>query len=387
VIFSLAFLEKKFCILYNKNSERITSSNLKREQLEFQNKTKITDIFYIFLFVFTFWSCNQLTFVSIGTGAVTGIYYPTGGAICRMINKKMDLYQIKATVESTAGSVYNVNAVLSGDIDFGVVQSDRQYQAVHGLSEWKKIGAQKKLRSVFSIHPESVTLIASIKSRINHITDLKGKQVNLGNPGSGPLQNARDALAAFGLSEKDIIAEYVKAVEAPGLLQDERIDAFFYTVGHPNGNIKEATSGRIQVRIVPICGTQVYQNLIDKFPYYTRAIVPHKFYPNAQNTEDVETFGVRGTLVTSSSVDENIVYAITKEIFENFEEFKNLHPAYTELTKKIMLTGLSAKLHPGALRYFQESGLYKFIDKSILPNNSSPNHKKKKIKKKICYDN
>ena len=341
-------------------------------------------IFYIFLFICIFYSCNQLTFVSIGTGAVTGIYYPTGGAICRMINKKMKLYQIKATVESTAGSVYNVNAILNGDLEFGVVQSDRQYQAVHGLSEWEKSGPQKKLRSVFSIHPESVTLIASIKSGINQVTDLKGKRVNLGNPGSGPLQNARDTLAAFGLSEKDIIAEYVKAVEAPGLLQDERIDAFFYTVGHPNGNIKEATSGRVKVRIIPIVGSQVNQNLISKFPYYTEAIVPHKFYPNAKNIKDVKTFGVRGTLVTSVSVDEKIVYATTKEIFENFAEFKSLHPAYAKLTKKSMLTGLSATLHPGAFRYFQECGLVKYIDKNILPDTGPPQHKKKL--KSTSYD-
>jgi TRAP transporter TAXI family solute receptor len=311
--------------------------------------------------------CNQLDFVSIGTGAVTGIYYPTGGAICRMINKKMDTYQIKATVESTAGSVYNVNAVLSGDLEFGVVQSDRQYQAWHGLSEWKDKGRQTSLRSVFSIHPESVTLIASVDCGATDITELKGKRVNIGNPGSGPLQNARDALAAFDLDEKaDIIAEYVKAVEAPGLLQDERIDAFFYTVGHPNGNIKEATSGRVKVRILDISGPKA-DALIAKYPYYTKAVVPHKLYPNAKNTKDVVSFGVRGTLVTSTAVNEDLVYAITKEIFENFEEFKRLHPAYAVLTKESMLAGLSAPIHRGALRYYKESNLIGYIGKSLLP--------------------
>jgi TRAP transporter TAXI family solute receptor len=311
--------------------------------------------------------CNQLDFVSIGTGAVTGIYYPTGGAICRMINKKRKTYGIKATVEATAGSVYNVNAVLSGDLEFGVVQSDRQYQAWHGLSEWKDKGRQTRLRSVFSIHPESVTLLASVDCGATHITELKNKRVNIGNPGSGPLQNARDALAAFELDEKtDIIAEYVKAVEAPGLLQDERIDAFFYTVGHPNGNIKEATSGRVEVRILAISGPQA-DALIEKYPYYTKAEVPHKLYPSAKNKEDVVTFGVRGTLVTSSSVHDDLVYAITKEIFENLEEFKSLHPAYAVLTKESMLTGLSAPIHRGALRYYKESNLIQYIDKSLLP--------------------
>lgn len=327
---------------------------------------KLFGVFLFLILSISFAGCNQLDFVSIGTGAVTGIYYPTGGAICRMINKKMGVYHIKATVESTAGSVYNVNAVLSGDLEFGVVQSDRQYQAYHGFSEWEKNGRQKNLRSVFSIHPESVTLIASVNCGATQITELKGKRINIGNPGSGPLQNARDALKVFGLSEKkDIKAEYVKAVEAPGLLQDERIDAFFYTVGHPNGNIKEATSGRVRVRFIPIKGPQA-DALIKKYPYYTKAVVPCKFYPNAENREDVVTFGVRGTLVTSTTVDEKIVYAITKEIFENFEEFKSLHPAYAGLTKKSMLSGLSAPIHKGALRYYKESNLIQYIDKELL---------------------
>ncbi|MFC2155418.1 TAXI family TRAP transporter solute-binding subunit [Acidobacteriota bacterium] len=312
---------------------------------------------FIIAIIFFLPNCNNLDFVSIGTGAVTGIYYPTGGAISRMINKKMAVYHIKATVEATAGSVYNVNAVLSGDLEFGVVQSDRQYQAWHGLSEWEEKGPRKNLRAVFSIHPESVTLIASVECGAIHVTDLKGLRVNIGNPGSGPLGNARDALSAFGLSEKDITSEYVKAVEAPGLLQDERIDAFFYTVGHPNGNIKEATSGRVKVRFIPLHGPPV-DALIEKHSYYTKAVIPQKFYPNAKNTADIQSFGVCGTLVTSVKVDERIVYAITKEIFENFEEFISLHPAYAGLTKKGMLSGLSAPLHKGALKYYREANLY-----------------------------
>ncbi len=305
--------------------------------------------------------CSEQTFVTIGTGAVTGVYYPTGGAICRMINQKSDVYSIKATVESTAGSVYNVNAVLSGDLDFGVVQSDRQYQAVHGEAEWAEQGAQKALRSVFSIHAESVTLIASVKSGIRDVDGLRGKRVNIGNPGSGTLQNARDALAAFGLSEEDIQAEYIKAIEAPSLLQDERIDAFFYTVGHPSGAIKEATSGRIQVHLVPIIGSAM-DDYIQDLPYYTSTRIFIKHYPKAVNDRDVETFGVRGTLVTSESVPSDIVYAITKEIFEQFETFKALHPAYEDITRESMLTGLSAPIHRGALRYYEKSGLIDIIN-------------------------
>jgi len=304
-------------------------------------------------------------FVTIGTGAVTGIYYPTGVAISRMVNKQSGQYKIKATVESTSGSVFNVNAVLNGDLVLGVVQSDRQFQAYNGLAEWSKYGKQANLRSVFSIHPESITLIASEKSGIRQIKDLRGKRVNLGNFGSGQLQNSRDILNAVGLIEDDISAEYVKPIEAPGLLQDERIDAFFYTVGHPNGNIKEATSGRIKVLIVPVKGPEI-DKLLEKYSYYAESIIPHSFYPYALNTEDVETVGVKATFVTSKNVDEDVVYAITKEVFENFESFKSLHPAYEVLTKQSMLRGLSAPIHKGALRYYKQAGLDKYIDPKLI---------------------
>jgi TRAP transporter TAXI family solute receptor len=311
--------------------------------------------------------CKQenLRFVTIGTGGVTGVYYPTGGAISRMINKKSGEYSIKATVESTSGSVFNINGVLSGDLDFGVAQSDRQYQAYHGTAEWSGAGRQEKLRSVFSIHPESITLVASEHSGIGSVADLKGKRVNLGNPGSGQLQNSKDVVHAAGLTEEDFSAEYVKAVEAPGLLQDERIDAFFYTVGHPNGNIKEATSGRVKVAIVSILGEGI-DSLLSTHSYYATATIPHSYYPNALNTEDVETIGVKATFVASSDLNEEVVYAVTKEVFENLEDFRDLHPAYKTLTKENMLEGLSAPIHKGALKYYREIGLDRHIDPKLL---------------------
>ena len=319
-------------------------------------KTKIIILLILTSLLSVNCSRQQTKFVTIGTGGVTGVYYPTGGAISRMINQKFEEYQIKATVESTGGSVYNINAVLSGDLDFGIAQSDRQYQAYNGLAEWSDKGKQTDLRAVFSIHPESITLIASEKSGINSLSDLKGKRINLGNPGSGQLQNSRDVLKALGLDEKDFNAEFVKAVEAPGLLQDERIDAFFYTVGHPNGNIKEATSGRIKVRIIPITGPEI-DKMLEEYPYYAKSVIPKEFYPNSLNAENINTIGVKATFITSQNVNEQIVYAITKEVFKNLEEFKKLHPAYKVLTKENMLKGLSAPLHEGALKYFQERGM------------------------------
>jgi uncharacterized protein len=295
------------------------------------------------------------TFVTIGTGGITGVYYPTGGAIAKMVNKKKKEYGIRATVESTGGSVFNVNAIMAGDLEFGVVQSDRQFQAMNGMAEWKDKGPQTDLRAVFSIHPESVTLVAASDAGIKNITDLKGKTVNIGNPGSGQRQNAIDALTAVGINyEKDLKAESIKASEAAGMLQDNRIDAFFYTVGHPSGSIKEATSGARKVIIADITGID---SLLEKFPYYAKSTIPIKLYPGAANDKDVETFGVKATFVTSAKVSDDIVYAITKEVFDNFEDFIKLHPAYANLTKESMLTGLSAPIHPGAMKYFKEAGL------------------------------
>jgi hypothetical protein len=297
----------------------------------------------------------KTTFVTIGTGGITGVYYPTGGAISRIVNQKRKIYGIRATVESTGGSVFNVNAVMAGDLEFGVVQSDRQYQAINGLAEWKDKGPQKDLRAVFTIHPESITLVAADDAGINSIQDLRGKRVNIGNPGSGQRQNSIDALTDAGIDyEKDLKAEGVKAAEAPGLLQDGRIDAFFYTVGHPSGAIKEATSGKRKVHFVPIEGVD---KLLAKFPYYAKAFIPIELYPGATNKSDTLTFGVKATFVTSAKVPDDVVYAITKEVFDNFESFKKLHPAYQVLTKENMLEGMSAPIHPGAMQYYKEVGL------------------------------
>jgi TRAP transporter TAXI family solute receptor len=297
------------------------------------------------------------TFVTIGTGGVTGVYYPTGGAIARMVNQKRDQYGICAMVESTAGSVFNVNAVMAGDLEFGMVQSDRQYQAINGLAEWQQKGKQKNLRAVFSIHPESVTLVAAVDAGIAKIEDLKGKRVNIGNLGSGQRQNAIDALAAAGIDyNTDLIAESVDAAEAPGLLQEGRIDAFFYTVGHPNGATREAAAGARKVHLVPVTGPGI-DKLIAGHPYYAKAAIPFGLYPGVQNDSDVETFGVKATLVTSARVPDEVVYAITKEVFDNFEQFKRLHAAYAMLTKADMLKGQSAQIHPGAMKYYKNAGL------------------------------
>ncbi|MFH1930565.1 MAG: TAXI family TRAP transporter solute-binding subunit [Pseudomonadota bacterium] len=301
----------------------------------------------------------KTTYVTIGTGGITGIYYPTGGAISKIVNKKRKEYNLRVTVESTGGSVFNVNAVMAGDLEFGVVQSDRQYQAWNGIADWEDKGKQKDLRAICSFHPETIVLVAGDDTGIETFMDLRGKHVNIGNPGSGQRGNSIDALTDCGIDwEKDLKAEGIKASESAMMLQDGRIDAFFYTVGHPNGSIMEATSGKRKVHFVPVEG-ECIDKLVAKWPYYAKAYIPIKFYPQARNKEDVNTFAVKATFVTSAKVPDKVVYAITKEIFDNLEEFKTLHEAYGVLTKENMLEALSAPIHPGAMKYYKEAGLMK----------------------------
>lgn len=295
--------------------------------------------------------------ITIGTGESSDVYYPTGKAIAEIVNEKKDQYGFLCQVEPTGGSVPNVNAVVSGDLQFGMVQSDLQYQAINGLAEWAGKGSQKNLRAVFSIYSEMVTLVAAVDAGIEKIEELRGKRVNIGNPASGHRRNAIDALTAVGINYKtDLTAESFTAAQASGLLQEGKLDAFFYTGGHPNNIVKQALSGSRKTRLIPIAGPGI-DNLIKSYPYYAKEKIPASFYAAADLKEDVATFGVKATLITSVKVPENIVYDITREIFENFDNFKTLHPAYALLTKEGMLQSLSAPVHPGAFKYFKQSAL------------------------------
>ena len=293
------------------------------------------------------------TLITIGTGGLTGVYYPTGQAIAKLIINSKVAPKVKATAESTGGSVYNINALSVGELDFAVAQSDRTWQAAQGQMDWENSGPQANLRVLFGLHTEAITLIASEASSVKSVQDLKGKRINLGNPGSGQLGNSKDALKAFGIGLNDIKPEYIKAIEAPGLLQDERLDAFFYTVGHPNGNLKEATSGRQKSRFIALEGQEV-DLLILKYPFYSKTSIPISHYPSALNKEDVATVGVKALFLTNSNMDEKIVYNMVKEVFENLENFKKLHPSFKDLSKDNMLLGLTAPIHKGALKYYKE---------------------------------
>ncbi len=297
---------------------------------------------------------QEQQFISIGTGGVTGVYYPTGGAICRLVNKTRKEHGIRCSVESTGGSVYNINTLQSGELEFGVAQSDVQFNAYEGKAQWDGKPFEE-LRAVFSVHPEPVTIIARDDSGIENITDLKGKRVNIGNPGSGTRATWDAIETALGWSRDDLkLAAELKSAEQGQALCDNKIDAFFWLVGHPSANTQE-TLATCDSHLVNAMGEEI-DALVEERPYYRKATIPAGMYPGQDG--DVNTFGVGATLVTSADVPEEVVYILTKSVMENLDEFKKLHPAFANLTAEEMVSAsLSAPLHPGAEKAYKELGL------------------------------
>ncbi|MHA3977097.1 TAXI family TRAP transporter solute-binding subunit [Halovulum sp. GXIMD14794] len=295
----------------------------------------------------------QEQFITIGTGGQTGVYYVVGQSICRLVNRGTADHNLKCTAPSTGGSIANINAIAAGDMDMGVAQSDWQYHAYNGSSEFegKQVG---DLRAVFSVHGEPFTVVARADSGAETFTDLFGKRVNVGNPGSGQRATMDVVLNAMGKSDADFsLASELKPAEQSAALGDNKVDAIIYTVGHPNGSIQEATS-TIEAKILPVTGEAI-DTLVSENPYYAKAVIPGGMY--AGTDSDVETFGVKATFVTSASVPDEVVYTVVQAVFDNFDRFKGLHPAFANLKEEEMIAdGLSAPLHPGAEKYYRERG-------------------------------
>jgi hypothetical protein len=296
----------------------------------------------------------QDRFITIGTGGQTGVYYVVGQSVCRMVNRGSDEHNIRCNAPSTGGSVANVNGMKSGELDMGVVQSDVQYRAYHGEDNFAEDGAWEEMRAVFTMHGEPLTVVARADSGIEHISDLPGKRVNIGNPGSGQRNTMNVVMEAMGWDTSVFsLASQLDAAEQAAALSDNNIDAMVYVVGHPNGSIQEATT-TIDARLIPVTGPEI-EGIIEANPYYTHAVIPGGMYRG--NDEDVETFGVAATFVSSTAVDEEIVYETVKAVFENFDRFKRLHPAFENLQEEQMISdGLTAPLHDGAARYYRERG-------------------------------
>ena len=295
----------------------------------------------------------QQKFMTIGTGGVTGVYYAAGGAICRLVNKDRAKHGIRCSVESTGGSVFNINTIKAGELDLGVAQSDVQYNAAKGEGQFKD-GPFKELRAVMSLHPEPFTVLARKEANVKSFADFKGKRFNVGNPGSGTRASMEELLNAMGWKMSDFsLASELKADEHGPALCDGKIDGFFYGVGHPSANIQDPTTV-CGAKLVSLTGPAV-DKLVKAKPYYGYATIPANLYPN--NPQETRTFGVLATLVSSTKVPADSVYAVTKAVFDNFDEFKKLHPALAVLDPKAMVKdGLSAPLHDGAAKYYKEKG-------------------------------
>ena len=298
----------------------------------------------------------QQKFVTIGTGGVTGVYYAAGGAICRLVNKDRAKHGIRCSVESTGGSVFNVNTIKAGELDLGFAQSDVQFNAVKGVNQFKD-GAVSDLRAVFAVHPEPFTVVTRKEANIAKFEDLKGKRFNVGNPGSGTRASMEELLGALGWTMKDFsLASELKADEHGPALCDGKIDGFYYAVGHPSANIQDPTTS-CGAKLISLTGPTI-DKLMEGKPYYAKATIPAGLYPN--NPQATQTYGVLATVVASAKTPADTVYAVTRAVFDNFDEFKKLHPALANLKPEDMVkNGLSAPLHEGALRYYKEKGWVK----------------------------
>jgi len=289
--------------------------------------------------------------ILIGGGSVTGVYYQVALNVCNLLNKhSSDKYNCVG--RPALGSVFNIRAVKRTPLDFGVAQSDRNFEAFRGKGDWQG-KPMEDLRSVFSMHPETVLLVTRADTGINSVADLKGHAVNIGNPGSGQRGNAEDVLRLYGIDkDNDIKAQGLQQQEASRALIDKKIDAFFYTVGNPSAAIEEPANST-QIKIIPINDAAIY-GFVDERPYYVMTTIPAGTYKGVD--VDVETYAVTATVVTSASASDEMVYDAVKTVFDNLDELKATHAAFRVLTPKSMLKGLTAPLHDGAMKYYKEQG-------------------------------
>ena len=300
-------------------------------------------------------SAQEEKFVTIGTGGQTGVYYVVGQSICRLVNRETAKHGIKCTAPATGASVANINSIRAGEMDLGVAQSDQQYNAYNGLPPFDQAGAFKELRAVFSLHPEPFTVVARTDSGIMKFEDLKGRRVNIGNPGSGQRATMEVVLAAFGWDPSVFaLTNDLPAAQQSLALCQNQVEAMVYMVGHPNPSVAHA-AGLCDAVLVPVSGPAI-DKLLSENPFYRRADIPGRIYPD--NPEPVPTFGVKATLVTSARLEPGLVYEVVKAVFTNLDRFRVAHPAFGYLDPKRMATeGLSAPLHEGAARYFRDAGI------------------------------
>lgn len=293
--------------------------------------------------------------VTIGTAGVTGVYYPAGGAICRLVNRGRKEHGVRCSVESTGGSINNLEMIRKGELELGVVQSDLLYHAYNGTEIFSDVGADKALRILFFLHAEPFTVVARKDAKINTFDDLKGKRVYMGAPGSGMRATMEELMRRKGWTNKTFASVVdIKSNDITGALCGNKVDAIIYSGGHPNGAIQQITTA-CETKLVEVTGAAI-DKLIEEHPFYFKVMIPGGMY--AGNTKDVATFGVKAVLVSSDTLEDEAAYLITKAVFDNLDNFKTLHPVFASLDAKRMVRDSEiAPFHPGALKYFKEKHL------------------------------
>lgn len=300
-------------------------------------------------------------FISIGTGGPTGVYFVVGNSVCRMVHKEAAegrktgrQHGLRCAAPSTAGSTYNIGQICQGELDFGVAQSDWQFHAVNG-SKPDRVNPCPDLRAVFSVHAEPYHVIAAEGSNIMSWGDLEGKRFNIGNPGSGQRGTTEELIEGHGWTTDNFgLATELTSTEQSTALCDGNIDAYGYTVGVPNAGVSVATDG-CNAYIVDLSDNDVVKKLVAENDYYAFTTIPAGTYFTTD--KDVTTFGVMATFVSHANVSDDVVYEVTRAVFENLDDFRALHPAFKNLDPSTMTTdALSAPVHPGAKRYYDEQG-------------------------------
>ena len=293
-------------------------------------------------------------FFRIGTGGTAGTYFPVGGMVANVISQPG---KIAATAQSSAGSVANVNAIASGAIESGFSQADVATWAYTATGVWQGRPAVSGLRLIANLYPESVHIVARKGAGIRSVADLKGKRVALDEPGSGTLINARSILAAYGLKDADLRAEYIKPNQAGDKLKDGALDAFFFTGGAPAGAIAELASAGAGIELVPIDGPQA--DAIRKASgFFAPDVIPADTY---KGLPAVRTLAVGAQWVTSDKVDANLVYEIVKKLYsaDGQKAMGAGHAKGKYITKDNAVQGAGIPFHPGAERFYKEIGALK----------------------------
>ncbi|MCM3727419.1 TAXI family TRAP transporter solute-binding subunit [Neobacillus cucumis] len=291
---------------------------------------------------------GEQKFLTIATGGVSGPYYTIGGALAKVYKEKLGY---NATVQSTDGSVENVNLLKKHKADLAFVMSDAASFALKGQENFKISGPTQKFKAVAGLYFNYVQIVTLKENQINSVYDLKGKRVGVGAPNSGVEVNARMILGEHGITYNELKPEYLSYNEAIEQLKNKTIDAAFVTSGLPNNAVLELQRLK-EVMIVPIQPADVDQ-LIKRFPFFEKAEIPTAVY---QNVSPVPTVAIRNILLVRSDLKDDQVYKITKTFFESLDVVQKAHQAANQINRKEAGKGLVVPLHPGAKKYYKENG-------------------------------